>query len=75
VTTLVVRERRREDGLWTKAEYVGHIVKGLRDYDVPEDHIQHVIDVAVRTNAAAKDRKKAEGQAPRLEALRDGGKA
>jgi hypothetical protein len=72
VTTFVVRKHRREDGLWTKTKYVGHIVKGLRARQVPEDYIQHVIDIAIRTNAAATDRRKAEGQAPGLENLRHG---
>lgn len=73
-TTFLVKKGDRRDDLWTSADYVGHIVKGLRAHGVEEPYIQHVIDVAVRTNAAAKDRRKAERQAARLESLRSVGR-
>ena len=72
-TTFLVRETARRDNLWTSAEYVGHIVKGLRAREVPEEYIQYVIDVAVRTNAAVTDPEKAElatDQSRRIESLR-----
>ena len=50
VTTLLVKSDRRCEGLWTKAAYVGHIVKGLPQHEVPEEYVQHVIDAAVATN-------------------------
>ena len=51
--TFVVKEARRQGGLWTKAGYVRHIVKGLRARQVPEEYIQYVIDRAACTNAGA----------------------
>jgi len=55
VNTFVVNGGRRRTGLWTSAEYVGHIVRGLRARAIPEDYIQHLIDVAIRTNERAAD--------------------
>lgn len=51
--TFVVKPDKRSKGLWTSAEYVGWIVQGLREQGVPEAYVQHVIDVALATNAAA----------------------
>jgi len=70
--TFVVKAERLEQGLSTSADYVRHIVSGLRDHDVPEDYVQSVIDTAVRTNWQAEDRWAAERQAARLENLRHG---
>ena len=61
VTTFVVRHTNennteRRAGLWTSADYVGHIVNGLRAHGVEEvapDYIEHVIDFAIETNAKA----------------------
>src|SRR5678815_4809964 len=49
--TFVVRTADR--GLWTSAQYVGHIVNGLRGHNAPEGYVQHVIDVAIETNRRA----------------------
>lgn len=53
VTTFLVKRSDRKTGLWTSAKYVEQIVNGLRAHDVPEDYIQHVIDVAIKTNRTA----------------------
>jgi hypothetical protein len=61
VTTFVVRHTNennteRRAGLWTSADYVGHIVSGLRAHGVEEvarDYIEYVIDIAIETNAKA----------------------
>ena len=66
-TTFVVKADRRHDGLWTSAEYVGHIVNGLHDHDVPEEYIQHVIEVAIETNRRAGE--KAQEQSDLIAAL------
>ena len=52
-TTFVVREAERRQGLATSAAYVSWIVYGLREHDVPEDWIAHVMGVAVETNTRA----------------------
>jgi hypothetical protein len=52
-TTFLVKENVRRDGLWTSGKYVGHIVAGLRAHEVPDDYIQHVIDIALETNRRA----------------------
>ena len=46
VTFLVKKDRRVSDKA-TSVKYVGHIVKGLCDSDVPEEYIQHVINIAI----------------------------
>jgi len=51
-TFRVNRDARRKS-LWTSAEYVGHIVAGLRAHEVPEEYVQHVIGVAIETNQRA----------------------
>jgi cation transport regulator ChaC len=48
--TFVAMEAEVTVGLWTSADYVGHIVRGLRAHEVPEDYVTHVIDVAVQVN-------------------------
>jgi hypothetical protein len=53
VTTFVVRERDRREGLDTSAAYVSWIIYGLRDHGVPEDWIAHVVDVVIVTNEHA----------------------
>jgi hypothetical protein len=70
--TFVVKAERREQGLSTSADYVRHIVSGLREHHVPENYVQHIIDIAIRTNGQAEDRRAAERQAARLESLRHG---
>lgn len=35
--TFLLKKEEAEYGLWTSAEYVGHIVKGLRAHQVPEE--------------------------------------
>lgn len=54
--TFVVKDAERRTGLATNAAYVSLIVDGLRSHGVPEDYVQHVIDVAVATNADADDK-------------------
>lgn len=68
--TFIVKTGDRQQGLWTSATYVGYIVKGLRDHQVPEEYIQRVIDVAIRTNGRAQDQNSAKTQLPSLESLR-----
>ncbi len=51
--TFLVETDDRREGLWTSAEYVGYIVNGLRAHDVPEEYVQHVIEVAIETNQRA----------------------
>ena len=51
--TFVVKPNERRSGLWTSADYVGHIVKGLRAGGAPEEYVQHVIEVAIETNHCA----------------------
>ncbi len=51
--TFVVREEERRLGLATSAAYVSWIVYGLREHDVPEDWITHVLEVAIETNKRA----------------------
>lgn len=48
--TFLVKKDDRRAGLWTSADYVGHIVAGLRAHEVPEEYVQRVIDIAIRTN-------------------------
>jgi len=52
-TTFVVKEKERRQGLATSAAYVSWIVYGLRDHGAPEDWIDHVLEVAIRTNEGA----------------------
>jgi gamma-glutamylcyclotransferase len=68
--TFLVRAREREQALWTSANYVGYIVNGLRNHQVPEEYVQHVIDIAIRTNDDARDQNSAKTQLLFLEALR-----
>lgn len=46
VTFMVKADRKRDDRA-TKAEYVSYIVGGLRAHEVPEEYVDHVIDVAI----------------------------
>jgi hypothetical protein len=71
VTTFLVKQDERRQGLWTKPDYVRHIVKGLRDHDIPEEYVQYVIDVAIRTNQQATDRQAASRQSKLIEELRN----
>lgn len=52
-TTFVVKETERRTDLSTSAAYVSWIVYGLRDHGVPEDYIEHVVEVAIETNRRA----------------------
>lgn len=52
-TTFVVGQAARRPGLATSAAYVSWIVYGLRDHGVPEDWINHVLDVSIKTNERA----------------------
>jgi hypothetical protein len=65
-----VKEARRRDGLWTKADYVGHIVKGLRDHGVPEDYVWYVIKTAISTNHSATDNEPAAKEINAIRRLR-----
>ena len=67
-TTFLVVPNDRRQGLWTSADYVGYIVRGLRTHDVPEAYVQHVIDVAIDTNRRAAQA--ADEQSRLIESLR-----
>ncbi len=54
-TTFLVKPAEREPGLWTSADYVGHIVRGLRAHGVPADYVERVIAIAIRTNVQSGD--------------------
>jgi gamma-glutamylcyclotransferase len=41
--TFFVKAEGRKKGLSTSADYVGHIVSGLRKHNVPEEYVQHII--------------------------------
>ena len=72
-TTFRVRRDKRELGRHTTVDYVRHIVKGLRAHDVEEvdpAYIQHVIDIALRTNEQAKDQDAGRMQNASIEGLR-----
>ena len=45
--TFLVKKDRRVCNRATSVEYVEYIVKGLRDFDVPEEYVQNVINVAI----------------------------
>jgi AIG2 family protein len=51
--TFTVKSDATRQGLWTSADYVRHIVCGLRAHDVPEEYVQRVIDIATETNQRA----------------------
>lgn len=69
-TTFLVKRHERRTGLWTSADYVGHIITGLRAHNVPEDYVQYVIDVAMATNLGADDGRIARDQNVLIERLR-----
>jgi len=52
VTSLTYRVKNPQTGLKTNLEYVGYIVRGLRERDVCEDYIQHVKMLAQANNPA-----------------------
>ncbi|MFH1560591.1 MAG: gamma-glutamylcyclotransferase family protein [Chloroflexota bacterium] len=66
--TFLVKRASRTSKLATSAQYVCHIIKGLRDFDVPDDYIQHVIDVAIKNVESAAQ--SAASEKPALERLR-----
>ena len=37
-------------GIKTNAEYVGHIIKGLRDHHAPDDYVRYVKERAIENN-------------------------
>jgi hypothetical protein len=51
--TFTVRADAARPGLWTSADYVGHIVSGLRTHNIPEEYVHHVIGTAIDTNRRA----------------------
>jgi hypothetical protein len=53
VTTFLVKPADQKSGLWTSFDYVQHIINGLRTHDFPEEYVQHVVDIAIQTNARA----------------------
>jgi len=67
ITFAAIPDATRQ-GLWTSADYVRHIVCGLRAHDVPEAYVQRVIDIAIETNHRATGR--AEEQNRQIEAFR-----
>jgi len=48
--TFVVREEFREEGLRTSAEYVSHILQGLREQGVSDEYLREVKRIAVGNN-------------------------
>lgn len=52
-TTFTVKPAERRRGLWTSANYVRHIVHGLRANGVPDPYIKRVIDIAIEANGLA----------------------
>jgi AIG2-like family len=41
--TFLVKADHRQASLWTSGDYIGYIVKGLREHQVPEEYVQRVI--------------------------------
>jgi len=68
-STFLVKMDARRQGLWTSVDYVGHIVKGLREHEIAEEYVQHVIDIAIETNRKALGR--AHDDAVAMEKLRN----
>jgi hypothetical protein len=68
-TTFLVKVADRSTGHWTSAEYVQHIVDGLRAHSIPEEYVQHIIDIAISTNQGLGPA--AEDQNRLIAALRD----
>ena len=68
--TFVVRPNRRRRDLWTSAEYVSHIVTGLRSHDVLEEYIEHVITTAIESSRSATDQEAARAAIHLIETLR-----
>jgi len=68
--TFRVRREKRQEGLWTSADYVKHIVKGLRAHDIPEDHVWYVIARAELANQAATHFTCAQTEIPKINELR-----
>ena len=66
--TFLVKSEHRVGNLATSAKYVSHIIKGLRAFDVPDDYVQKVIDIAIANLEAASE--SAAAQKPALEQLR-----
>jgi AIG2-like family len=54
-TTFFGKYLERQGRLWTSAEYLGYIIKGLREHEVQEEYVQRILDVAIRTNERAED--------------------
>lgn len=42
--------RYRQNGLYTSLEYARHIIKGLREHNVPDEYIEHVKEQVIRNN-------------------------
>ncbi len=53
--TFLVKNSERRAGLATSAAYVSWIVYGLRDHGVPEDYLQHIVEVATGVNSRARE--------------------
>ncbi len=66
---LVKAEGTGRAGLWPSAEYVSHIVAGLRAHECPERYVRHVTDVAAQSCTNA-DNEAAAKQRAMIEALR-----
>ncbi len=67
--TFLVRETDRTGGRATSAKYVSYIIRGMRNFGVPEDYVQRVIDAAVANVESAA--KSAVAGIPALERLRN----
>jgi AIG2-like family len=53
--TFVVRANDKQQGLRTSIEYLGHIVRGLREQGVCEEYIATVKGIAIASNPAIRD--------------------
>jgi hypothetical protein len=51
--TFLVKDTERRNDLATAVWYVSWIIYGLREHSVPEDYIEHVREVAIKTNQRA----------------------
>lgn len=53
--TFVARDDDRQERLRTSAEYLGHIIRGLREQGVSEEYIGTVKQIAAENNPAMRD--------------------
>jgi cation transport regulator ChaC len=53
--TFLVKASERRTGIAASAAYVSWIIYGLRDHGVPENYIQHLLEVAIEMNRRAQE--------------------